>query len=1328
LKKWVYIFFFVLLYGGTQYESDYKDFELINPPNTTNIFGNFVVVGNTVSGVSKCKSLCKNDDDLDECEIFTDHNDIYYNNIYMVRYFNDKESNENLNKGSIAYLKLPPTAKKILWAALYWQGHINNYSYVSSNTPERENDKTNDKSSMDKYYAENLERKFFLYYKADSTCTGIKKYYNLSNDLPDNKSDGIKKTDANKIKLIIKDKTYSITADKLFYKGDSRYFCNKNNGCHYEKYEDADRNKDKDFDKLNGVKYAAYKVLDDEIISVLNDNITEIKNYGLKLKVSDLLMTQGLDARLGNYGAWSLVVIYSEDVGNSSSKLRSINIYTGFQNLSSTKQDININVNNLILPKHGNIESQMTVFAAEGEKSNTGDYVQVNDTNVTENFKDYDPNNVFDSYLSDDIKREPMIYNNNGIDIDIFDSSEALTKTRDSDENASSYSADIHVHTETDGIFIEMIAFATELYRPRICYYIDKIKDSEGNTVYENGEFKDGVYINPDEVYTFELWYANMKKDTNDSDIDDADKVKIYMNTKNFSYVPNSTEIKNVGSLIYKDQGDAVDDGDLFFYYPDENLSKYHVGDGADSDDGGELKVSTSYDLGTNKAYVRFKGKFLIESNQTQIDLNDVFKFRSSYKTNWLTIGDDEPQEIAKCIPFGTLLDTWIPEKGTFNAVEPQNLNSILNDGIDPLNPLDSKNNIYTKIVNKPFGISIVHLKDDNVTINNYLGLVRVSAIDATGAESISDLDSKPNLNYKFVIVFGTNKDINMTVPKAVKKAKIRISYFGGIGSLFSQAGNFINCATQMQSGPNVTLGCIWSIMEHEYNNMGNNIDSCINDPSSCLCANECLFNQSGSENIIATTLPNCLNCLYDRFGTHAYSRDSFAVRPAKFEIHNPPNVSKLKAGNEYTLIFKAVDENGSAVVDYNETLHLSSLSPVLIYSDKKSAQGCNTGALSFTDVNTTKFQNGVAAVKIKYSEVGELNMTIKELPGSEFAKIDANDTNSTLGRYILQDEKTIIYIPDHFSFSGINVSNAANGYTYMSNDLNMSGKMTYTITAKDSDGNTTLNYSSACYAKDVNITITHQSLNINEKMSYYVPGEGVVHQNIPNDKNITFKILKTNFTTGSTTPSLYLNFVKNYKKPVEPFTFTFNNIYAKDTDNITGSSPVNQSLNYIYGRINIPHVAGYSNVLYNRVTYEYYQGGKWIVNQNHISSAEGDINVSKTIIPGVSLHVDPINNGYQNIKYTALKTPPFTTKGDYGVSSWLWYHPKALNYQDPSATNHNCLTHPCNKINFLQTSNSWAGVGDDDSKYVPENNRSVRLKSKADVNVSKSMVKKLNW
>jgi hypothetical protein len=110
-----------------------------------------------------------------------------------------------------------------------------------------------------------------------------------------------------------------------------------------------------------------------------------------------------------------------------------------------------------------------------------------------------------------------------------------------------------------------------------------------------------------------------------------------------------------------------------------------------------------------------------------------------------------------------------------------------------------------------------------------------------------------------------------------------------------------------------------------------------------------------------------------------------------------------------------------------------------------------------------------------------------------------------------------------------------------------------------------------------------------------------------------------------------------------------------------------------------------------------------------------------------VVLNEDTINKE-QNISIrlnTDIK--PYKSILHFDIPTWLWYSPNNIQYEKPSVTNRNCLTHPCSNLLFqLKGSKLWAGTGTGEK----ENNVSKYTIDK-DIkqnNIKNNNYHKINW
>ena len=315
-------------------------------------------------------------------------------------------------------------------------------------------------------------------------------------------------------------------------------------------------------------------------------------------------------------------------------------------------------------------------------------------------------------------------------------------------------------------------------------------------------------------------------------------------------------------------------------------------------------------------------------------------------------------------------------------------------------------------------------------------------------------------------------------------------------------------------------------------------------------------------------------------------SDDYFAVRPDKFDF-DIAGISPYKAGKPYDITFYAKDYNNNATQNYNESAPFT-------YPETKA--GCITGDYN-TSLTAVPLTNGSTTLKLAYSEVGVINVKMEEIAGSEFALIDASDTVDTQ-RYITPYDQNWTYTPDHFSLATSTFKNYNDGtFTYISNDLNMFSELNITIVAQKFDDNaTTRNYNSACYAKATDYNISYDALTISPadsltQVKFIETNTATTGNSLISTKLTINDVNKTIFGTDNNgTGKLHfkLNFDRNSTKVVNPIKLTLRDLNVTDDDTIAGSSDINQSALFYYGRVYSTDYRGQSPIA-TAIRYEVY-------------------------------------------------------------------------------------------------------------------------------------------
>ena len=472
---------------------------------------------------------------------------------------------------------------------------------------------------------------------------------------------------------------------------------------------------------------------------------------------------------------------------------------------------------------------------------------------------------------------------------------------------------------------------------------------------------------------------------------------------------------------------------------------------------------------------------------------------------------------------------------------------------------------------------------------------------------------------------------------------------------------------------------------------------------------------------------------------TSVASTDNFAIRPNKFSTDLPSN---LVAGQGTEFTFYAYDtSNSSSTIAYNETENTSFVVDVNISDPAKTCQDMNIAfspSIHFSDGNVTN--------EYTLNNVGDFNITMQEILGSEYALVDEDDT-SVDTRLITPYTTQITVLPHHFDIDG-NLSNGSNGFTYLNNfegnaslDQNISALLSWDVIAKGETNVTTTNYTNTCYAKDGNLTLTlvlsQTSPNLS-KLLYYDNDTLVLGENPIAGPYLLPDYTKDRFVTGDSngtgTFTYRLNFDRNLTKVVNPFQMDISNLRVDDNNSVTGNDIIDNNATYVYGRTNAGRqrylITNNGELKNANLYHEIYCFGttnvnnncntsllpslnrtsdiRWYQNTDHNSSRDG--NISSVVHSRGTNDVNattPDETSYPSktkLQYNsyASKGYPFRTTMDINTSTWLIY-----NENNPAAKRN------AFQVEFEQAGN-WSGEYEttttiqDDQVNIKTNRRSM--------------------
>ncbi|MBE0514284.1 Ig-like domain-containing protein, partial [Sulfurimonas sp.] len=509
----------------------------------------------------------------------------------------------------------------------------------------------------------------------------------------------------------------------------------------------------------------------------------------------------------------------------------------------------------------------------------------------------------------------------------------------------------------------------------------------------------------------------------------------------------------------------------------------------------------------------------------------------------------------------------------------------------------DVDKNIKTKIVNKEFGLRASYL-DISGSVATYDGQYTDKpndVVDMTVVLEHADGDtcSDPKILGQGVIAHNTEytEIFNLIIESAFKNRRTRITAFDW-GALFTDASG-LNCNNSaLNSGLCLVPAC--------FNNIQNirsvfppafqpAVMTCIygDGGGDAPCASEAYYgNCGGTKGNISPSQYNvnlgCAMCLAGAMQGDNCSEDEFAIRPNNFNTTMLPDPFKHKAGQGYLITFEGEDINGDPSKNYNESENSTFVVDVNISDSTKLCQEPSIKLNPSVD-----FTNGTVTDNYALNNIGDFNMTIYEPIGSEFALVDADDSNET-ERLITPFFQQIRVVPHHFGITG-GLENGSNGFTYLSNfeqfpfdaDRNISASFDVNISAETLITNAvTSNYTSECYAKNGNLKLTladainkdnPETDSLTKLLWYhYTPDDngsiplvlGTTEYNLP----FSSTQFDSNDTNGTAEFNYKINFDRNTSKVVNPFAVVVNEINATDTDNVSGVN-IGGNATFVYGR-----------------------------------------------------------------------------------------------------------------------------------------------------------------
>lgn len=1066
--------FTITVTNNTNFEDGLHDFIIVNPPTSRNVNGNLAVAGNTVMCLTNHKNSYGGT--CDDTDAFKTSNN------YISKFIDIDEDNRTWNSTS-SYITLAnnfdnTVSKGILWAGLFWQGRFS----TDNNYPMR-------------YGTENGASYNLIEMGKNATT------YNVGDTI------NVESLNAHLIKLKVNTGIYNDTRAATVYT----------------------------YSTSNGTTYAAYA----DVTAIVRDANLSVGDHNFT--VANLTTNEGREGSPGVFGGWSLLVIYQED---GSGHPRNISAYHGFQSLGATPT---INISGFKLPSSGPVSSQAVFFSGEGEhlygkiadnphttpnETNDYDWMKISNVNVAADYV-YLPgptsgthvgnrDNMFNGQLTGILRADitgqsnNLQINNDGVDIDRFDVSTIMETYRDNNPDID----EIFLRGDSNNDYVtpSMIAFATELYVPEVCF--DYTVQVNAYDITEDNRSIHSPYPG-DLSLTIALQNEEGDFDFTNSQI--GIRLVPDNNVTTFQhafYAPN-----NVNTFIPA------------LHMPSSTPTTPRIGIGEDVTlSGGTIKRNQRY-------FVAFD--YLLSSpysGRFEVDLNTTIDFGSGAVPIFQST---ESSDIPRCPQS----DIYNPLEGSFNV-----------ERVGASGAPNQKFPLYTQVVGKDFDFELVAYNQSaapafstELALNDYtVDLELINASPFNDDRSIFTC-SNPNPNI-IQNLDSTRNHIFVPFPRLPAAPSSRIDL----------SGETILTDTALKNA----AFRVWYIIDKNNTILPHD---CVSPDDNLASSNTCfqtLYDTylAADDNI---TLPNgtasslcgvsssagsctnytnakmgtsgCYACLHDFFSRSVCSRDNFSIRPASYRIHiedgNQTTTAAvtdidlgqndsstvngttpiLAAGYSYKLTGTATSYQGDTVpaLSYTKILVPNVESTLLFDTTNNPIGGCddtnntawtvefNNGQINTPDSsNTLVQQNNVGNYKYHVEDtnwtlVDQASYAFKTFPGIDDCIINNNTISTTstgqsgcttnsniVTNGFTYTDLQLIYRPYQFNISSVildSVPSAGENYVFM-NDFNNDAYNTTPLTmsvllsgnavAETFNSSITTNYQSSCVATQ-NLTLS---------------------------------------------------------------------------------------------------------------------------------------------------------------------------------------------------------------------------------------------------------------
>ena len=1309
MKKLLIFIFGIIFLFATEYHEGDRNFIIVNPQSTRNIYGDYLLGGNTVECVTDSKkhynAQCV--DDLN-----------YNDNNYMIKYI-DIDTDTRTWNSSVSTITLPDDVKEVVWAGLFWQGNINNYAY--KNTQRR----------AEYINSNDINSGFHYVYINQST------YINIEN------------TDANNVLIKFNNGGYN----RVFAENVDYYKWYGNYGFVYSAYKN-----------ITDLFHQEVNIKNNHDINITVANIStnegrehSLGNYGGWAVV--------LIYESNNHNLFKRVVIYNGYrflSGTSSKNIPIDNLMLPRQGSVDSKFSAFVGEGDYVYtPDHMKIDD----YTVHGDYDNDDN---IFDSRMSASIfrPDIDDNNKINT---DGIDLDE--YNVTDILTQIRDNNPDTTEinvTLDTEWDAYfasmiAFSVKLYIPQFCyDYSYSQNGIYFTEPYNPNTSPRIV-------GTVIPNNDINVSIYIrnnDNNDIIAKDLTFNIIELNQTQLDFD-PNRVYLY-NSEDFSYIhinPDEFNISTDGNetnITNIPEGNVTKASNKYLYFTLKPLKgeinqsmqnwevKYTLYKHINGED--DINIPQSIRL-SDLPICRDHFEYNPAWNQFNIvDKNLYNGSNSKYNLFTQVVGRSHPY---KAVSYDKT-DLNQPQNYEYAVtVEMLNVGGFHDINATCMNPY---------ALNYPISSQSYMPQYLPVDFNNRMdvdvNITPVSAVQNT-AFRVNFIDWSELFNQKNFSCDDTAEYKGM--PKCISDNEDNYkTVFGNTSPCLVDNGG--PC---FDSNNNDSYACLKCTLKYYGNRVCSRDNFSVRPDSFYIVLKDPEINSSIADDIsnIEANLSAGVNYKIDINATKYGNLNSAAGYTGFFGNFNDKNISLIWNSNKNSSVCADISNkiikkyilnglisseiNNSEVGEYNLT----------VFDKFWTRYDWNSNYMGHH--NNSHFYSGADC---------DENTSTTQTAGSDVTVSNGNIDSSTLNGCIITNknhfspginktfkEMNLSFVPYKFKLimnDSYGIANETNhtGWLYDTdiinypNDENNSYKISGQIMAVNGAGAVTKNFTDGCFAKDINISINSIANDYTLPVQYVIYENNNTRKTNESNNNFVFLYKKANFTkvnAGKANIAIKINYKKIFNKTHLPIEVNFSDINVSSgivyelngTRAVTGKKDLNKSIQFRYGRIDASNITGYpqkagnSYQLKSAFKYMYWTNNGWVVNKDHNSSNYGDVNITKSYHPNIQMTLNQINKGEQNVTLSTAHVLPYSAKVHLSIPSWLWSHPLAKNYQDPNAgANLNCLTHPCFKVNFLKESSGWGGVGVNKPKYKETNRTTEMNASLKKININKKTLKKINW